>query len=239
MLNSLLQIAGAVPRSPVELVTNADAVTKGVLLFLSVLSLVSWAIMFAKWREFRAVESSSKAIIAEIEQAERFEQAAVAARKYPTSPYTRVVLRAADFLNSLRSAQAASVEGARPRMNAAQVEALRLVLDAEAESARDAYGRYIPVLAMIASASPLIGLLGTVLGIIDSFVGISTEGSGSIGAVAPGVATALVATAAALVVAIPAVFGYNVFANRLNRLTSRVDGFGSEIIGLMAREGRL
>ena len=239
MLNSLLQIAGAVPRSPIELVTNADAVTKGVLVFLSILSLVSWAIMFAKWREFRAVEASSTAIIAEVEHAERFEQAAVAARKHPPSPYTRVVLRAADFLNSLRSAQAASAEGARPRMNAAQVEALRLVLDAEAESARDAYGRYIPVLAMIASASPLIGLLGTVLGIIDSFVGISTEGSGSIGAVAPGVATALVATAAALVVAIPAVFGYNVFANRLNRLTSRVDGFGSEIIGLMAREGRL
>jgi biopolymer transport protein TolQ len=124
-------------------------------------------------------------------------------------------------------------------MSSAQVEALRLVLDAEAESSRDEYGRYIPVLAMIASASPLIGLLGTVLGVIMAFLGLSEKGSGNIGAVAPGVATALIATAAALTVAIPAVFGYNIFAHRLNRVAARVDGFGSEVIGLMAREGRL
>ncbi len=188
MLIALLQIAGAVPRSPVELITNADAVTKGVLVFLTLLSLLSWAIMLAKWREFRALEAASAAFVAEVERAERFEQAAALARLAKPSPYTRVVLRAADFLAGLRASQAATPEGARPRMNAAQVEALRLVLDAEAEAARDVFGRYIPVLAMIASASPLIGLLGTVLGIIDSFVGISTEGSGNIGAVAPGVA---------------------------------------------------
>ena len=65
--------------------------------------------------------------------------------------------------------------------------------------------------------SPLIGLLGTVLGVIDAFLGIATKGSGNLRAVAPGVAEALIATAAALAVAIPATFGYNIFANRLNR----------------------
>jgi biopolymer transport protein ExbB/TolQ len=75
-----------------------------------------------------------------------------------------------------------------------------------------------------------------VLGIIDAFVGIATRGSGNIGAVAPGVAEALIATAAALSVAIPAAFGYNIFANRLNGLESQLDGFGASIIALLIRD---
>jgi biopolymer transport protein TolQ len=124
-------------------------------------------------------------------------------------------------------------------LSSSQVEALRLLLDAETASERDHLSRFIPSLASIGSVSPLIGLLGTVLGVIDSFIGIATKGSGNIGAVAPGVAEALIATAAALAVAIPAVFGYNLFANRLNRLETELEGFGSEVIALMAREGRL
>ena len=92
---------------------------------------------------------------------------------------------------------------------------------------------------MIGSVSPLIGLLGTVLGVIDAFVGIATSGSGNLSAVAPGVAEALIATAAALSVAIPAVFGYNIFASQVNRLESQLEGFGSELIALMVREGRI
>ncbi len=84
-----------------------------------------------------------------------------------------------------------------------------------------------------------MGLLGTVLGVIEAFIGIATKGSGNIGAVAPGVAEALTATAMALAVAIPAVFGYNFFANRVNRFDSQLEGFGSELIALMVREGRM
>ena len=95
------------------------------------------------------------------------------------------------------------------------------------------------LLDLISMVSPLIGLLGTVLGIINAFLGLATKGSGNIGAVAPGIATALVATAAALTVAIPAAFGYNIFANRLNRVERDLEGYGSELIALLAREGRL
>ena len=77
------------------------------------------------------------------------------------------------------------------------------------------------------------------LGVIDAFVGIATKGSGNLSAVAPGVAEALTATAAALAVAIPAVFGYNIFAARLNRLESELEGFGTEILAMMVREGRI
>jgi biopolymer transport protein TolQ len=114
-----------------------------------------------------------------------------------------------------------------------------LVLDAETNAAQERLSRYVPSLGTIGSVSPLIGLLGTVLGVIEAFIGIASQGSGNIGAVAPGVAEALIATAAALAVAIPAVFGYNIFANRLNRIDSELEGFGSELIALLVREGRI
>jgi biopolymer transport protein TolQ len=124
-------------------------------------------------------------------------------------------------------------------MSGSRVEALRFLLDSETSHERDRLGRFIPWLATIGSVSPLIGLLGTVLGVIDAFIGIATKGSGNIAAVAPGVAEALIATAAALAVAIPAVFGYNLFANRLNRIEGELEGFGSEVIALLVGEGRI
>ena len=133
---------------------------------------------------------------------------------------------------ALREASAAPLRGS-------QVEALRLVLESESATQRDELSSYIPWLATIGSVSPLIGLLGTVLGVIDAFVGIAVKGSGNLSAVAPGVAEALTATAAALAVAIPAVFGYNIFASRLNRLESELEGFGTEILAMMVREGRI
>jgi biopolymer transport protein TolQ len=124
-------------------------------------------------------------------------------------------------------------------LSSGQVEALRELLDAQAVAERDALARWVPALASIGSVSPLIGLLGTVLGVINAFLGLASKGSGNIGAVAPGIATALVATAAALTVAIPAAFAYNVFANRLNRIERELEGYGSELVALLAREGRL
>jgi biopolymer transport protein TolQ len=136
-------------------------------------------------------------------------------------------------LQEVATAEAALV------MSGSRVEALRFVLDSVTSEERDRLGRFIPWLAIIGSASPLIGLLGTVVGVIRAFLGIATQGSGNIASVAPGVAEALIATAAALSVAIPAVFGYNLFANRLNRLEGQLEGFGSEVIALLVREGRI
>ncbi|HUQ20125.1 MAG TPA: MotA/TolQ/ExbB proton channel family protein [Gemmatimonadaceae bacterium] len=234
----LMQVGAAVPSSPLELITSATGATKIVLGILVVLSLLSWALMIAKTIEFRRAESSGRNFMREFEDTESVEAAAELARKSPPSPQRTVMLRALRFLHETTPALGATSERA-PRLSASQVEALRLVLDSESGAVRDQLGRFVPSLATIGSASPLIGLLGTVLGVIDAFLGIATKGSGNIGAVAPGVAEALIATAAALSVAIPAVFGYNIFAHRLNRLDGELDGFGSEFIALMVREGRI
>jgi biopolymer transport protein TolQ len=238
MTLALMQIGSAVPSSPMELVTQSSGPTKVVLLVLAVLSLVSWALMVAKWREFKRAEQAGREFVDRFERAHTLDEAAEIAERSPTSPQKDVMTRAVRFITETTPALAATGER-RARLSASQVEALRQVLDSASGAVRDQLGRFVPTLATIGSVSPLIGLLGTVLGVIEAFLGIATKGSGNIGAVAPGVAEALIATAAALSVAIPAVFGYNIFAHRLNRFDGELDGFGSELVALMVREGRI
>jgi biopolymer transport protein TolQ len=225
---------GVVPTTPLDMVISATAPTKIVLGVLIGLSLISWAIMFAKWAQFRGITRKSSAFMLNFERASSFD----AARQSSDLPHGRILRRASEFLREVTPALAATA-GRAAKFSGSQVEALRLVLDAETNAARDRLSRYVPSLGTIGSVSPLIGLFGTVLGVIEAFIGIASQGSGNIGAVAPGVAEALIATAAALAVAIPAVFGYNLFANRLNRIDSELEGFGTELIALLVREGRI
>jgi biopolymer transport protein TolQ len=246
----LIQIGSAIPTSPLGLIEASTLVTKIILGILVALSLLSWTIMFAKWRQFAGLDRVSRDFLSRFEHAERFEQAAALASRSVSNPYTRILARAAQFIQATARASgpvampSGGTAVAAPPMRStavtvAQVEAMRLLLDAETNAERDRLARFVPSLGTIGSVSPLIGLLGTVLGVIDAFIGLAAHGSGNIGAVAPGVAEALIATAAALSVAIPAVFGYNVYANRLNRFDNELDAFGSEVIALAVREGRV
>ena len=238
---ALLQAAGAVPTSAKELIVNSSTATQVVLAILIVLSLVSWAIMFGVGRELTKALRSSKEFAREVERAPRLDAAGVAVRHASPSAAHRLLVRALQFIGEGTGHTTHEEEVAQlsPTAAASRVETLALVLDAESLSERDRLGRFLPWLATIGSASPLIGLLGTVLGVINAFVGIATRGSGNLAAVAPGVAEALVATAAALSVAIPATFGYNILANRLNRLANTLEGFSTTVIAMLVREGRL
>ena len=232
------QVTAAIPSNAVELVTHATLPTQIVLGLLALLSLVSWGIILGKWIEFRRMKKSSALFLKEFARASRLDQVASLAKREKPSPFTRVFARAVQFIQETRPA-ATDGSDLRSPLTASQVEALRFVLDSETNAERDQLGRFIPGLGMIGSVSPLMGLLGTVLGVISAFLGIATSGAGNLGAVAPGVAEALIATAVALAVAIPAVFGYNIFASKLNRFDGELEGFGSEVIALMAREGRI
>ena len=237
---AILSIQGSqpVPGTPLELITTSDTVTKVVLAFLALLSAISWTIIFAKWLEYRSVRRAGTKFIQDFERAHTLEEAARMAGRGKPNPFTRVFMRANAFLTDTQPALPATTDR-HARLSAAQVEALRQVLDSQTDAERDSLGKYLTALATIGSVSPLIGLLGTVLGVIQSVLGISRSGAGNLGAVAPGVAAALTATALALAVAIPAVFGYNIFANKLNGIDGELEGFGSELIALLVREGRI
>ncbi|MBI3620948.1 MAG: MotA/TolQ/ExbB proton channel family protein [Nitrospirae bacterium] len=100
------------------------------------------------------------------------------------------------------------------------------------------YEEYLPFLATTGNVAPFIGLFGTVLGIIDAFQAISRMGTASIAAVAPGIAEALVATAAGLFAAIPAVVAYNAYLSRLRRLTTHLESFAAEAVERLAHADR-
>ena len=168
-----------------------------------------------------------------------------AVMKQPPSPYNRLLREGIHFFSELRpgSLKPSAAAGAAPAVQTAltttQLEALRMVLAKEVAAERDGAARFIPWLATFGSVSPLLGLLGTVLGVMDAFIGIAIGGSGNISAVAPGVAEALVTTVAGLAVAVPAVIAYNIFVNRLGLFAGELEGFAQEIIATLAREGRL
>ena len=239
----LLQVGRAIPTSPWELVLTSSRETKFVLAILVLFSIASWYFIVLKWWQFRRMRAHADRFMVEIEKAARLEDAYHAAMRLPSSPYNRLLREGIHFFSQLRpgglkeGGEAPAVPAVA--LTTTQLEALRMVLAKEVAAERDAAARFIPWLATFGSVSPLLGLLGTVLGVMDAFIGIAVGGSGNIGAVAPGVAEALVTTVAGLAVAVPSVMAYNLFVNRLGLFAGELEGFAQEIIGTMAREGRL
>jgi len=237
----LLQVGRAVPTTPWELVLTSSRETKVVLAILVLFSVASWYLIILKWWQFRHVRRQADRFMKEIEKAPRLEEAYHTAMRLPSSPYNRLLREAVQFFSHLKPGVLREPAAAptHPTLTMMQLEALRMVLAKEIAAERDAAARFIPWLATFGSVSPLLGLLGTVLGVMDAFIGIAVGGSGNIGAVAPGVAEALVTTVAGLAVAVPAVMAYNLYVNRLGLFAGELEGFAQEIIGTLAREGRL
>ena len=243
----LLQVQGAVPMTPADLIRQSTVVTQVVLVVLAVLSLISWAVIFGVWVQLAIANRRSARFAEEFDRVRRLDEANALSRKAPKNALARIFMLASHFVVDTRGASLRIKEtvtadtGTIPSatLTGSQLEALHLLLEARSDEERDRLGRHIPWLATIGSVSPLLGLLGTVLGVIQAFIGIATKGSGNLAAVAPGVAEALVATAASLAVAIPATFGYNILANRINRFGAMMDRFSAAIIARFVREGQI
>ena len=250
----LIQARGAIPTTPWELVLTSSPETQFVLVVLAIFSLVSWYLIVLKWWQFRRMRQLGDRFMTEVEKAPRLEEAYHAAMRLPASPYNRLLREAVHFFTELKPGSLkgghgghgghtpvapAGVPAVTSTLTTTQLEALRMVLAKEVAAERDLAARFIPWLATFGSVSPLLGLLGTVLGVMDAFIGIAVGGSGNIAAVAPGVAEALVTTVGGLAVAVPAVMAYNLFVNRLGLFAGELEGFAQEIIGTLAREGRI
>ncbi|KAB2868919.1 MAG: ATP-binding cassette domain-containing protein [Burkholderiaceae bacterium] len=145
-----------------------------------------------------------------------------------------IVLRAGRVVAQMRTAGADKAS-----LTTTQLEAFKMVLGKEVGAERDQAGRLVSSLATIGSVSPLLGLLGTVLGVMHAFLGMGQKGSGNIAAVAPGIAEALITTVAGIAAAIPALMAYNYFAGKTAQFEGDLDGFANGLVGWMAREGWL
>ncbi len=227
------------PTTTWDMVMGATFPTKFVLLVLLAFSLLSWWLIFWKWKHFRRVRFQGDLFLDEMEKAQTLDEAYKAVLALPESPYRRVFRQGVNFFSELRPGALRDDAPDQKGLSLTQLEALRLVLEKEEAEERDEMAHGLNWLAIIGSISPLLGLMGTVIGIMNAFLGITATGSTNIGAVAPGVAEALVTTVVGLAVAIPAVIAYNHYVGRLNLVTGEMEGFSSEFIGTLAREGKV
>jgi biopolymer transport protein TolQ len=238
-VNLLAIIQVGVPQSTLDMIISGGLSTKIILGVLAIFSIIGWVIIFWKASQFRRVRSQGARFVSSLERAQRLEDAYKSVLRLPESPYTRVFRQGVNFFSELRPGSLKENAPLAPGLTETQLHALRLVLEKEQGQESDELAAGVTWLAIMAAVSPLLGLLGTVLGVMSAFLGVAAAGTANISAIAPGVAEALITTVAGLVVAIPSAIGYNYFASRLGAFDGELEGFSSEFIGTLAREGRL
>jgi biopolymer transport protein TolQ len=189
---------------------------------------LSWAVIGGRYRYLKRAESASVRLQREIALALRLSQLNEIAGRYPASPLSAIMQAGfREMISAVNEGLAGQRAGTITPEQARERVLLRVRRRAE-ESASieaDALDRNLGLLATTGTVTPFIGLFGTVWGIMDAFQGIGMAGSASLAAVAPGISEALVATAAGLAAAIPAVVGYNLLLARARRLGARIDRF--------------
>jgi len=208
-----------------EMVSRAKPIPMAVLAFLLVFSLLSWAIIFGKWNAFRQARQANLQFIRAFRKSATLEAVAVLAEQFRVSPLVAVF----DFGYEEVDRQMKSYHKLRNPL--ALERALQLGTSEELAKLE----RNLNWLATVASVSPFIGLLGTVVGIIDSFQALGLAGSASLRAVAPGISEALIATAMGLGAAIPAAIFYNYFGHVIKEMGARMEDFSLEFLNVAER----
>lgn len=214
-----------------SLIIEAGPVAWTVLAVLLGFSLVSWAIIFSKSRRLRAAEAGSAAFLQLFRTAPRFTDVVEALPKLPRSPLAQVFSAGYQEMRY----QSRGAGGDAGRLTVANMEAVArsLLRAASGETAR--LEERMTFLATTGSATPFIGLFGTVWGIMNAFQDIGFTQTANISVVAPGVSEALIATAAGLAAAIPAVIAYNAFLGRIRRIGTSMDEFSLEYVTKLER----
>jgi len=196
-----------------------------VLVILIVFSIFSWAVIFSKASSLSGARRTNWRFLRAFRKATALEAVVVASEQYRPSPLVSVF----DFGYEEVERQVK----ARGRLNNRTALERALQLGVSEEVAK--LERNMHWLAITASVSPFIGLLGTVLGIIRTFNALGHQGSTSLAAVGPGISEALIATALGLFAAIPAALFYNLFGNRIREMGARLDDFALEFLNLAER----
>jgi len=207
--------------SLVELILRSSPIAKLVLLVLLLFSIASWAIIFTKSRATKLAEQQSNQFLQAFENAGRWDDLQASSTALQQSPLAAIFQAAHGELQK------------QSRLN---LEAVSRVMQSAAIGETSKLEKSLGWLASTASAAPFIGLFGTVVGIIIAFQGLSAATTASIQAVAPGIAEALVATAAGIAAAVPAVLGYNHYVNRIKTLAAEMDRFSLRLLNFIERE---
>lgn len=221
------------------LILHSSLIAQVVLLILVGFSIFSWAIIFKKWRFYNHVAEQSSGFYEDFRGRSSLSEIYSDCKRYPLSPLAGIFESAYEELShQLRLNQSDSNPGAPAGQEEPRIKSLgglerSLRKAAQAEMAE--LEQSLTWLATTGSVTPFIGLFGTVVGIINAFQGLGQGAATTIQAVAPGISEALVATAAGLFAAIPAVIFYNHFIGRLKVFGAEMDDFSAELLNTIER----
>jgi len=198
---------------------NIGPIAIAVLVLLLIASLYSWTVIFAKISTFKKATKESRRFVRAFRKATRLQEMAALTSECAASPLAQV-------FEDVYETYKRQTGGSGPPRNLTPLERTAQASSSEAVSGLE---RRMTWLATIGSTAPFVGLFGTVMGVVDAFQGIGAA-AGSLRAVAPGIAEALVTTAAGLFVAVPAVVAYNQFSARIRVFASAIDDFCRELL---------
>ena len=230
----------------VSLVVQAGLVAKGVLLILLSFSLMSWTLIFMKFGVFRRGQRESARFLYIFRSAKNLTTVFEESKRFAKSPIVSVFQEGYRELSQLVKGSPGPANqwpaANEPRATVAEMPVHKEPLELISRTLRLAsmkevaqQERNLIFLATTGNVTPFVGLFGTVWGIMDAFASIGQAGSANLGAVAPGVAEALITTAAGLGAAIPAVIAYNYFLNWVRRQATEMEMFGLEFLTLAER----
>jgi biopolymer transport protein TolQ len=205
-----------------ELLLQTGWVSRSVLLILLGFSLFSWAIIFQKYRLFSRINSDTRQFLSAFRSASAYGDPKAFYSTAPASPLVPVY--AAGYRELALQVSGGNPHGGKVKSMNAITAKMQLASAEEVHKLE----HLMTWLATTGTVTPFIGLFGTVWGVMDAFAGLGTAGSASLPAVAPGIAEALIATAAGLFAAIPAVIAYNYFLSRIKQTATRMDNFAME-----------
>ena len=218
------------------MMVNAGLVVKLVMITLCIFSLVSWTIVIMKELMFRKARNASLDFLDAFWDSKTLNEAYESARTHALSPEATVFVAGYNELKKISAARSSGNPPATLEMQLATMDNLKRAVRKAQFLESDRMARSISFLATTGSATPFIGLFGTVWGIMTSFQDIGQRGSASLAVVAPGISEALVATAIGLAAAIPAVIFYNYYSNKLAEVESNVESFSTDFINLIERD---
>jgi biopolymer transport protein TolQ len=229
----VVQAAGVFDTRVFQHVLLAGPIVKFVLLLLIVFSVVSWAIIFYKFRIFKGIERNQAEFAKMFAEGTSLSGLFDQAEKAPRTPLTEVFRTG--YLELMRIQRSRPADPPAGRSGAIPLDNVERAMRKAANEEIALMETYLPFLATTGSATPFIGLFGTVWGIMNAFSGIAATGSATLATVAPGIAEALIATAAGLAAAIPSVIAYNFFLNRVRAIATRIDSFSVEFVNFLER----
>lgn len=214
-----------------RLVLDASPFAKVILIVLLGFSVVSWAVIIDKLRMFKAASRYSEMFLRRFREGAGLEELSSISRQMQSGPYSRVLLQALPHLPAARQREQA---GSREPIGSEELTRVRSAMSRSAGVEITSMETYLNFLATTGSVTPFLGLLGTVWGVMSSFLGMGVRGSATLAVVAPGIAEALIATVAGLGAAIPAVIAYNYFLGRVRAAENQMTDFVSEFCDRLA-----